>query len=49
VKSKDGIAKSQAKAEFFANDANESLDGIKDSSIKNLLKEFSYYVVNRSK
>ncbi|HRS01382.1 MAG TPA: polyprenyl synthetase family protein [Bacteroidota bacterium] len=49
VKDKDGVAKSQAKAEFFANDANESLDGIKDSSIKNLLKEFSYYVVNRSK
>jgi octaprenyl-diphosphate synthase len=49
VKNKNGIAKSQATAENFANDANESLDGMQDSSIKNLLKEFSYYVANRSK
>jgi octaprenyl-diphosphate synthase len=49
VKDKDGIAKSQAKAESFVNSANDSLDGIINAESKNILKEFSYFVVNRTK
>jgi len=49
VKDKDGIAKSQAKAESFIQSANIDLDAINDSKAKDLLKEFSNYVVNRTK
>lgn len=49
VKDKDGIAKSQAKAVSFIQSANVDLDAINDSQAKDLLKEFSNYVVNRTK
>ncbi|MCE5304751.1 MAG: polyprenyl synthetase family protein [Chloroherpetonaceae bacterium] len=49
VKDKDGIANAQAKAESFSESAIETLDAIKGFEAKNLLKEISFYVINRTK
>ncbi|HAW09439.1 MAG TPA: polyprenyl synthetase [Bacteroidetes bacterium] len=49
VKDKDGIAQAQAKAESFSESAIETLDAIKGFEAKNLLKEISFYVINRTK